>query len=341
MFANFKKPALILILLVVLSSCTSDRFEVDLDKVSLQTIPLKTLHKDIIQLNDKNLDEQTVKLKHQYGNFYERYITSFINGKGTTDSLYRINILHFINDKDIKNCNKEIETIYTADFLSNFEKESNDAIKRFHFFFPKRLTPKQITTCQSGWNYSTAFTDSTLVVGLDMYLGEKSIYYQMLNFQQYRTSCMNKNYILPDLMQGWLLTEFDNDVPTNTLLNHSIFYGKIFFTIKALVPEIEDSVILHYNKKQMAYCDAYEKNLWGFMAEKNRLYENNMRTVQELTGEGPFTSAISKECPPGIAKWIGWQIVKSYMKNNENVSLEELMNEKDAQKILNKSKYRP
>jgi uncharacterized protein YjaZ len=77
------------------------------------------------------------------------------------------------------------------------------------------------------------------------------------------------------------------------------------------------------------------------MAEKNRLYENNMRTVQELTGEGPFTSAISKDCPPGIAKWIGWQIVKSYMKNNENVSLEELMNEKDAQKILNKSKYRP
>ena len=98
MFANFKKPALILILLVVLSSCTNDRFEVDLDKVSLQTIPLKTLHKDIIQLNDKNLDEQTEKLKHQYGNFYERYITSFINGKGTTDSLYRINILHFIND---------------------------------------------------------------------------------------------------------------------------------------------------------------------------------------------------------------------------------------------------
>jgi len=66
-----------------------------------------------------------------------------------------------------------------------------------------------------------------------------------------------------------------------------------------------------------------------------------MRTVQELTGEGPFTSAISKDCPPGIAKWIGWQIVKSYMEKNENVTLEQLMNEKDAQKILSKSKYRP
>lgn len=341
MFANFKKPALLLILLVFLNSCKNNRFEVDIDKVDLKTVPLKQLDKDIFQITDKNLTEQTTKFKHEYGNFYERYITSFINAKGTSDSLYSANLLHFINDKDIKNCNKDINTTFNSDDISKLTSETNDAIKRFHFFFPKRLTPKQIVTCQSGWNYSTAFTDSTLVVGLDMYLGEKSVYYQMLNFQQYRTRCMNKNYVLPDLMQGWLLTEFDNDVPTNTLLNHTIFYGKIFFTVKALVPEIEDSVILHYNAKQMGYCNTYEKNLWGFMAEKNRLYENNMRTVQELTGEGPFTSAISKECPPGIAKWVGWQIVKSYMENNEKVTLEELMNEKDAQKILNKSKYRP
>ena len=39
--------------------------------------------------------------------------------------------------------------------------------------------------------------------------------------------------------------------------------------------------------------------------------------------------------------WVGWQIIKSYVKNNDKVSLSELMREQDAQKILAKSKYRP
>jgi hypothetical protein len=39
--------------------------------------------------------------------------------------------------------------------------------------------------------------------------------------------------------------------------------------------------------------------------------------------------------------WAGWQIVKSCMKNNKDVTLQQLMGDQDAQKILNKSKYRP
>jgi len=35
------------------------------------------------------------------------------------------------------------------------------------------------------------------------------------------------------------------------------------------------------------------------------------------------------------------QIVRQYMKNNPYVTLEQLMNETDAQKILTASKYKP
>jgi hypothetical protein len=81
--------------------------------------------------------------------------------------------------------------------------------------------------------------------------------------------------------------------------------------------------------------------LWGYFAENNRLYESDLSIVRELTTEGPFTAAISKECPPRIAMWVGWQIVRSYMKKNPEVSLESLMRDQDAQKILTKSRYRP
>jgi uncharacterized protein YjaZ len=71
------------------------------------------------------------------------------------------------------------------------------------------------------------------------------------------------------------------------------------------------------------------------------LYKNDLKEVAEYTAEGPFTSAISKECPPRIAMWVGWQIVRSYMNRNEKVSLEELMRTSDAQIILSKAKYKP
>lgn len=163
----------------------------------------------------------------------------------------------------------------------------------------------------------------------------------MLRYPQYQVRKMNKENMVSDIMRGWMLTEFDKSEAGDNLLSHTIFYGKLFYTIQALMPDAADSLIIGYSQQQMDYCKKYEKQLWGFFAEKNRLYESNLNTVRELTSDGPFTGAIHKDCPPRIAMWVGWQIVKQYMKNNKEVTLNALMKNNDAQSILNKSKYRP
>ena len=61
----------------------------------------------------------------------------------------------------------------------------------------------------------------------------------------------------------------------------------------------------------------------------------------KYTAEGPFTAAFSKESAPRIGYWIGWQIVRQYMKNNPEVTLQDLINETDSQLLLSKSKYKP
>jgi hypothetical protein len=47
------------------------------------------------------------------------------------------------------------------------------------------------------------------------------------------------------------------------------------------------------------------------------------------------------ESPGRTANWIGWQIVKSYMRRNPANTLDDLILEKDAQAILDASKYKP
>ncbi|MES2678641.1 MAG: hypothetical protein V4635_02095 [Bacteroidota bacterium] len=337
------KVVILLLSLLVLLFCGCGNNHLDVDISGINTPPLKVLRleQDLFSLTAFNFNASSKEIKTKYGVYYDHYLMNFLNRGGTGDSLYQPNVLAYIHDKDVKEAKTYIDRLYPDEKINKIAGKANDCVKRFHYHFPNRKLPGRLITCMSGWNYAFAYLDSALVLSLDMYLGDTAKFYQMLRYPQYQARKMNEHYILPDLTRGWMLTEFDNSLAVNNLVNHTVFYGKIFYAVNALLPNENDSMIIGYTKKQMDYCSTYEKNIWSYFAEKNRLYENNLQTVRELTTEGPFTGAISKECPPRIAMWIGWQIVKSYMKNNKDATLEQLMAETDAQKILSKSKYRP
>ncbi|PBQ33467.1 hypothetical protein CNR22_17350 [Sphingobacteriaceae bacterium] len=327
--------------LFILFACEPDKLDVDVSEVKTESLKLMRLEDDLFQLNPSNFDAKAPGVKAKYGAFYEHFLINPLGLNGTKDTAYKAMVLDFVGNKDVKEAYADVKTLYPA---SKFEKTASEVeamIKRFHYHFPTRKLPTRLITCTTGWNYAFAYLDSALVVSLDMYLGENSKFYQMLNYPQYQARKMNEAHLLPDIARGWILTEFDKTTPENTLLNHTIFYGKLYYAVNALVPDLADSLIIGYTAKQMKSCEMYQKNYWSYFAEKNRLYENNMNTIRELTSEGPFTAAISRECPPRIAMWIGWQIVRSYMKNNKEVTLEQLMDDTNAQKILSKSKYRP
>ncbi|PKP02856.1 MAG: gliding motility lipoprotein GldB, partial [Bacteroidetes bacterium HGW-Bacteroidetes-9] len=53
-----------------------------------------------------------------------------------------------------------------------------------------------------------------------------------------------------------------------------------------------------------------------------------------------FTASFSQESPSRTGAWLGWQIVKSYMKNNDSM-IAGLMANANSQEILEKSGYKP
>jgi hypothetical protein len=279
--------------------------------------------------------------QRKYSTFYTRYLSSIVNNGGIVDSLYSQTLLRFVNNKDIKMSHSDVINMYSDNDIELMGDEMTEVVKRFKVFFPKRKSPKQFVTFVSGFQYNVVYVDSTIGIGLDMYLGSENVFYNMMQLPKFRTRTMNKEHVLSDAVRGWIITEFDNSDPINNLLNHMIFYGKIFYTCDALLPEVQDSIKMGYTAAQMNYCNKNEKNLWGFFAKDNKLYDNDLKLVSEFTSDGPFTRAISKDCPPRIAMWLGKQIIKSYMEHNDDVTLEDLMNEKDVQKILQKSKYKP
>ncbi len=329
-----------LLLGFVFFSCNTNRLKVDIDEVKIAPVHIQRLDRDLFGTPLTKLQKKEKEMEQRYGKFYKNYLRNVVGMGLSEDSLY-VAIDHFTKDQDLKKVYQTVQQLYTDEEMQKLEQELEQAFRYFHYHFPNAELPRYYSTLISGFNFQALTHDSTLGIALDMYMGASNPYYQMLQWPHYKTMQLSKEYILADAMEAWIYKVFDNNEPVHNLLNHMIFYGKLFYCMDAFLPDVHDSVKIAYTSKQIDYCRHFEKNLWAYFTEKDRLYKNDLKEVAEYTNEGPFTSAINKDCPPRIAMWVGWQIVRAYMNRHEKVSLEQLMNEKDPQKILAGSKYKP
>jgi hypothetical protein len=75
--------------------------------------------------------------------------------------------------------------------------------------------------------------------------------------------------------------------------------------------------------------------------EQQKLFSKDDDVVRIFIEESPFTKPFGNRSPGRMGQFLGWKIVKEYMKNNPEVTLEQLMQTKDLQIILNRSAFKP
>ncbi len=327
-----------IVFVLLFSSCESNRLDVDVSNIIIPEVKINRLEKDIFTIDTSNINTSSEKLLAKYGHFYSSYITRIVNNGGLHDSSYITRMKQFISDRDMREAYADCQKTYpTTDFLS---EQLTELFKHFNYYFPNKKLPKTITM-MSGFNYSVVLLDSTLALGLEMYLGGNNKFYQMLTLPHYKTMFMNKENILPDATRAWMITEFPYNMNKSDFLSEITYIGKIMYLTDALLPNVHDSLKIQYSQLQLDYCSQNEFNVWSYFAAQKLLYSTDQTEIIKFTNEGPFTSAFSKEAPPRIGYWIGWQIVKQYMKNNPDISIVQLMQEGDAQKILKNARYKP
>ena len=59
--------------------------------------------------------------------------------------------------------------------------------------------------------------------------------------------------------------------------------------------------------------------IWKYFIENKLLYDTNRELVNRFINPAPFSKfylELDRESPGKIGQWIGWNIVKSYVKNN-------------------------
>lgn len=319
-------------------SCNNNPLKVDVSHVEIPELVINRLDQDVFNIDTADVPAAHKKLLAKYGSFYSAFITGILNNGEIRDSSSATRIKQFIYNRDMRKAFADCQSKYPD--LNQLRDGFSEAFQRFKYHFPNRKLPK-LVTMMSGFNYAVFPLDSTLAIGLEMYLGSENDFYKMLGYPRYRTLFMDKENILPDAVSGWMINEFPYTMNKNDFLSEIIYMGKIIYLTDALLPDVTDTLKMRYTQLQLDYCLQNEFNVWSYFAAQKITYTTDQAEIMKFTGEGPFTSALSKQAPPRIGYWIGWRIVKQYMQTFPKTTLEQLMKENDAQQFLTKSKYKP
>ncbi|MBS1557523.1 MAG: gliding motility lipoprotein GldB [Bacteroidetes bacterium] len=223
---------------------------------------------------------------------------------------------------------------------TELKNEFQSAFSNLKHFYPD-FKPPHVVTVLTGLESDLFVSDSLIIVGLDYYLGKKAKYRP--NMHQYMLQRYEKNYIVPSCL---LLLGIDSRynqtrLEDRTVLADMIAYGKAYYFAKQMLPCAPDSIFIGYTGREIAGAEANQDVIWKKLIEEEALFSTNQQIKQRYLNERPKTYEIGNDCPGRIATWVGWKMVKAYMKENPSVSLIQLMGTGDAQKIFKGSKYRP
>ncbi|NDK54694.1 gliding motility lipoprotein GldB [Pontibacter fetidus] len=225
--------------------------------------------------------------------------------------------------------------------FDNMEPEQQQletAFKVIKFYYPEFYVP-EVKTFVSGLGQDLHVSDSLMVLGLDFFIGKDALYRP--DTYEY----ILKRYERPNMVPAAILllsNKFNKtDFLDRSLLSEMISAGKAYYFVKTVMPCTPDSAIIGYSGSQVADIHHNEGRIWAHFIEKSLLYEKNPFLVQKYIGERPNTPEIDAKAPGRLGTWVGWQIVKKYMERHPEVTLPELMADKDYKKIFNESKYKP
>jgi len=323
-------------LVLLLSSCGNNPLDMDVSTIKTAPVSIQRFDRDFFALTPANISSDLPELKKKYPGFTALFLHNIVCTLGVNDSSCIPEIIKFVHDKDMRNAYDECQKVFPD--LSGIESQITEVFAHHKYYFPEKKLPN-IVAMMSGFNY--AMESSTPGIGLEMYLGSKTTFYEMMRIPGYKRFTMRKEFIVTDFVRAWMMKEYPDKTKSKTLLGEMIYQGKLLYLADALMPDVHDTLKIGFTKKQLEWCNAHEADVWGHLIANKFLYSSELDVIAKFTREGPFTTGFVNVSPARTGIWIGWNIVRKYMAKFPETKLESLMNEEDTQMILSKSQYKP
>lgn len=231
----------------------------------------------------------------------------------------------------------------SQEIFGNFDSEKlqiEDLFRHVKYYHPNFKSPKIITLITHlDYQNKVVYADSLLFVSLDMYLGKDSEVYN--DFPLYIAQNFDKSHLIVDMAES-ISGHYFIPSKSRQFITLMINEGKKLYMIESYLPAISDAQKMGYPIDKLEWVEANESQLWKYFIENKLLYSTDSNLYTRFIANAPFSKFyidIDNESPGRIGVWIGWQIVRSYMNNND-VTLQQLL-QTNSEEIFKKSKYKP
>ena len=316
-----KNISIILIVLTSLFSCENEsKIENEISKIDID-FTIERFDRAFAEAHPENLTQ----LKQTF---------PFLFSKHVPDSIW----INRMNDTLQNELSSEVNLKFPN--LNEVEHDIQNLFQHLKYY-DKTFSEPRIVTLTSDVDYrnKTIVTDTIVLIALDTYLGSDHIFYG--GIQSYLRQNFVEEQVVCDLATNYA-KKYSYQSQRKTLLDEMIYFGKSLYFKDKMIPFKTDMEKIGYTPNQFTFATENEQNIWRYFIEKEMLYSTENDLSSRFIAPAPFSKfylELDSESPGRLGQFIGWQIVRSYMENNE-VTLMDML-QKDAIEIFNNANYKP
>ncbi len=293
------------------------------------------LHRFERVLFDTPMEQLQGKLQSVSG----EYSTELLNIQPNNPDFMQM-LSGFVQDPTMREVYRLVDSVFGD--MQEESEELGKALKRAQELSPTLRYDKVYTFVSGMFDYDmrVGCNSHELVISLDQYILPYTEKFNFFNSPLFLVQQSRRQYLVTDCMEAigrqHIAIPQDKEM---SLLDYMVAEGKAIYFAEQTLPGTPDSILMRYSKPQMEWMQKNETNVWSYLLQKKVLYDNDYMRFHNLIDDAPKTNAF-RDSSPRTPYYIGWKIVSRYVENT-GVSMDELFEETDAQKILSKSNYRP
>lgn len=324
----------LLLFALAMAGCNNNNYKgPTINKSELEETPVN-IHRyglTVFNLDTSDFFNEVKDLSDEFGLFV---------GNNISSPQQVLPLFEYITDTQLVSLSNLVKNDYND--INWIEKDLAEAFSRYHYFFPKKVIPEVYTYISDIYYEKPVIVDNdVMIIALDVYLGKETPQYSGLGLPYYKIRTMEPEYITVDAMKALYDQQLDPKFTQRTLIDRMIGAGKLLYYLDAVLPNVNDSIKIRYTTKQYNWIESNKENIWAYLVSNKLFYSPEYKIQANFIQDGPFTASFSNDSPPRLGVWLGWQIVREYMKNNSQITLYKLINTSDSQIIFNNSRYKP
>lgn len=327
----------LLLFIIISAGCNNKSAPPDISdvEVDFQLIPF---YEDLFSIHPDSVGQHIEALKTKYGSYLDAYSEGIIGVGHPGSEEYADNMSRFLAYQP----NQEVYDTCRVVFSDKvaLKKDLEKAFRYYKHYYPQRNVP-DVYLHISGFNQSMAVDSGWVSVSVEKYLGSDCAFYEWLETPQYLRSHMTPEKVVPDVMKAIGMTEYAYNDSIDDLISTMIYHGKMLHFVKRTIPDIPDTLLFGYTEKEMNWCRENEDFMWSAIVEQKHLFSTDPMLTRKYVGEAPFTSFFGQESPGRTGRYLGFQLLQSWMDEHPEYSFREMMQQSDPHRILAKARYRP